>query len=99
MLLGHNDCRKTTLLEILSGVCVSSSGSVRPNRVDIHRFPVRLPSQRIISDSSAEVLTEENLSRSYDMPVEVIYNEQQVARAVVPRRNGFGAEHNIAEPL
>jgi hypothetical protein len=44
------------------------------------------------------VLTEETLSRSYDMPVEVIYNEEQVARAVVPRRNGSGAEHKTTEP-
>lgn len=35
-----------------------------------------------------DVLTEETLTRSYDMPVEVIYNHQHVARAVVPRRNG-----------
>jgi iron complex transport system ATP-binding protein len=35
----------------------------------------------------AEVLTEETLSQSYDMPIEVIYNEQRVARAVLPRRS------------
>ena len=35
-----------------------------------------------------DVLTEETLSTSYDMPVEVIYSDDRVARAVVPRRNG-----------
>lgn len=34
-----------------------------------------------------EVLTEETLSQSYDMPVEVVYNQDRVARAIVPRRN------------
>jgi iron complex transport system ATP-binding protein len=65
-----------------------------------HHVVVMKAGRVIVSGSPGEVLTEETLSRSYDMPVEVIYNEQQVARAVVPRRNGFGAEHNnIAEPL
>lgn len=42
---------------------------------------------RIIAQGIAhEVLTEEILSTSYDMPIEVVYNDQQVARAVLPRR-------------
>ena len=64
-----------------------------------HQVVVMKAGRVIVSGSPAEVLTEETLSRSYDMPVEVIYNEQQEARAVVPRRNGSGAEHKIAEPL
>lgn len=35
-----------------------------------------------------DVLTEDILSTAYDMAVEVICNHQEVARAIVPRRNG-----------
>lgn len=38
------------------------------------------------SGTPHEVLTEATLSESYDMPVEVVYNEDRVARAIVPRR-------------
>jgi iron complex transport system ATP-binding protein len=64
-----------------------------------HQVVVMKAGRVVVNGSPAEVLTEETLSRSYDMPVEVIYNEEQVARAVVPRRNGSGAEHKITEPL
>jgi len=55
---------------------------------------------RVVADGSpASVLTEDTLSHAYDMPVEVIYNADRVARAVMPRRtNGHGAnghEHHI----
>jgi len=51
--------------------------------------------QVLASGTPGEVLTEEMLSRSYDMPVEVLYNERQVARAVVPRRvNGSDSKAN-----
>jgi iron complex transport system ATP-binding protein len=36
-----------------------------------------------------QVLTEDILSQSYNMPVEVIYNEHRQARAILPRRNGL----------
>ncbi len=63
-----------------------------------HQVVVMKAGRVIVSGSPAEVLTEETLSLSYDMPMEVIYNEQRIARAVVPQRNGSGAEHEIAEP-
>jgi iron complex transport system ATP-binding protein len=44
---------------------------------------------RVVAAGTPEqVLTEDILSRSYNMPVEVIYNQQQQARAILPRRNG-----------
>ncbi len=64
-----------------------------------HQVVVMKAGRVIVSGSPAEVLTEETLSLSYDMPMEVIYNEQRIARAVVPQRNGSGAEHKMAEPL
>jgi iron complex transport system ATP-binding protein len=51
----------------------------------------------VVDGPPAEVLTEETLTMSYDMPVEVIYNEQQVARAIVPRRNGAAAGQKTPE--
>jgi iron complex transport system ATP-binding protein len=51
----------------------------------------------VVDGPPAEVLTEETLTMSYDMPVEVIYNEQQVARAIVPRRNGASAGQKTLE--
>ncbi|MBN1564488.1 MAG: ABC transporter ATP-binding protein [Anaerolineae bacterium] len=42
----------------------------------------------VAAGSPNTVLTEEILSRSYNMPVEVIYNQDQQARAILPRRNG-----------
>ena len=38
--------------------------------------------------SPEQVLTEDILSKSYSMPVEVIYNQHRQARAILPRRNG-----------
>ncbi len=51
---------------------------------------------RIVADGSpAEVLTEDTLTHAYDMPVEVIYSADRVARAVMPRRsNGFDASNS-----
>lgn len=44
---------------------------------------------QVVADGTpAQVLTETILSKSYDMAVEVIYNQDQQARAIVPRRNG-----------
>ncbi|MBN1678830.1 MAG: ABC transporter ATP-binding protein [Anaerolineae bacterium] len=40
-----------------------------------------------------DVLTEETLSMSYDMPVDVIYNHEHVAQAIMPRRNGASFRH------
>jgi len=47
---------------------------------------------RVVADGPpAMVLTEDTLSSAYDMPVDVIYTADRVARAVMPRRsNGFG---------
>lgn len=53
-----------------------------------HQVVVLKGGQIVAAGTPAEVLTEETLSMSYDMPVEVIYNHDRVARAVVPRRNG-----------
>ncbi|MCD4685821.1 MAG: ABC transporter ATP-binding protein [Anaerolineae bacterium] len=43
--------------------------------------------QVVVSGLPHDVLTEETLSQSYDMPVEVVYNQDRVARAIVPRRD------------
>jgi iron complex transport system ATP-binding protein len=49
-----------------------------------------LHSGRVVAQGSPEqVLTEDILSQSYNMPVEVIYNEHRQARAILPRRNGL----------
>ncbi|MBN1200903.1 MAG: ABC transporter ATP-binding protein [Anaerolineae bacterium] len=59
-----------------------------------HQIAVMKAGQIVARGTPADVLTEETLSMSYDMPVEVIYNQEQVARAVMPRRidtsNGGG---------
>ncbi|NDJ76911.1 MAG: ABC transporter ATP-binding protein [Chloroflexi bacterium] len=52
----------------------------------------------VASGTPAEVLTEKTLSKSYDMPVEVIYNEDHVARAVVPRRSNGQRQLRQAVP-
>jgi iron complex transport system ATP-binding protein len=40
----------------------------------------------------SDVLTEEVLSASYEMPLEVVYTPERVARAVIPRRsNGINS--------
>lgn len=44
--------------------------------------------QVVANGTPAQVLTESILSESYNMPVEVIYNQDQQARAILPRRNG-----------
>jgi len=51
---------------------------------------------RVVADGSPDaVLTESTLSFAYEMPVEVIYSANRVARAVVPRRsNGHSAGSN-----
>lgn len=53
-----------------------------------HQVMVMKRGQVVAFGTPADVLTEETLSLSYDMPVEVIYGPDRVARAVVPRRNG-----------
>ncbi len=64
-----------------------------------HHVVVMKAGRIVASGNPADVLTEETLSFSYDMPVEVIYNEDRVARAVVPRRNGnFGSALHGAAP-
>jgi iron complex transport system ATP-binding protein len=78
---------------------VISSHSPNSALLYAHQVVVMKTGRVIVSGPPAEVLTEETLSMSYDMPVEVIYNEQQVARAVVPRRNGSNAGHKTAESL
>jgi iron complex transport system ATP-binding protein len=62
-----------------------------------HQVVVMKAGRVVVDGPPAEVLTEETLSMSYDMPVEVIYNEQQVARAIVPRRNGSTTGHKTPE--
>ena len=53
---------------------------------------------RVVADGSPDaVLTEGTLSFAYEMPVEVIYTPDRVARAVIPRRsNGHSAGGNGA---
>lgn len=53
----------------------------------------------VVADGSPDtVLTEDTLSFAYDMPVEVIYADGGVARAVMPRRsNGNGASREVAD--
>jgi iron complex transport system ATP-binding protein len=57
-----------------------------------HQVIVMKAGQVVTVGRPLDVLTEETLSQSYDMPVEVIYNQDHVARAIVPRRNG-GADY------
>lgn len=65
-----------------------------------HQVVVLKGGRTMASGTPAEVLTEETLSLSYDMPVEVIYNHDHVARAVVPRRNGdLVRDHSPAKDL
>ena len=46
---------------------------------------------RIVADGPPlEVLTEAVLSSAYEMPVEVITNEKNTARAIIPRRANGG---------
>ena len=42
----------------------------------------------VAAGSPGQVLTEDILSASYNMPVEVIYDVHRRARAILPRRNG-----------
>jgi iron complex transport system ATP-binding protein len=52
-------------------------------------YVMLMQSGRVVAAGSPEqVLTEDILSRSYNMPVEVIYNQRHQARAILPRRNG-----------
>lgn len=61
-----------------------------PNSALLYAHQVMLmKSGRVVaSGTPSAVLTEHTLSESYDMPVEIIYDAGQVARAVIPRRNG-----------
>jgi iron complex transport system ATP-binding protein len=54
-----------------------------------HKVVVMKAGQVVAVGTPEAVLTEDVLSASYDMPVEVIYGQDHVARAIMPRRNGF----------
>ncbi len=53
-----------------------------------HRVMLMKAGRVVASGPPAAVLTENTLSESYDMPVEIIYDAGKIARAVIPRRNG-----------
>ncbi|MBN2305740.1 MAG: ABC transporter ATP-binding protein [Anaerolineae bacterium] len=57
-----------------------------------HHVIVMKTGRIVAAGSPSDVLTEDTLSTSYDMPVEVIYSEDRIARAIVPRRNGWRAD-------
>jgi len=51
-----------------------------------HHVVVMRTGRIVAHGCPSEVLTEAVLSAAYDMPVEVIYNEKNTARAIMPRR-------------
>jgi iron complex transport system ATP-binding protein len=91
----HLDPRNQRLvLETVSGLVEQHRSFVisshNPNSALLYaHVVVMMKHGRVVATGGPlDVLTEETLSASYDMPVEVIYGDDHVARAVMPRRNG-----------
>lgn len=55
-----------------------------------HRVMVMKAGRVVAFGCPVDVLTEATLAASYDMPIDVVYDEQQVVRAILPRRQGAG---------